>query len=347
MESSSAGAGAASSAAAPRSMEGMLRDVEAPMRGGDLVILYMSHDNVDHLYLTPDNFSIYNSKFGDFHHADFVGKPFGSKIEARSRSCGDGDGRRGYLIALAPTPELWAMALPHRTQIVQPLDAAVVCLHLELKPGKVVVESGTGSGAMTSCLARAVAPTGRVRTIEFNATRAAKAQVEFPRNGLHPPLVECAHGDVCEAGFGDLDGEADAAFLDVPEPWRAVDHVLRACRPGAKLCSYSPCVEQVARTCAALRAAGCDRIRTLEVREKEFAVKPAALGRLLPRRAEADDDDRTEPDAKRPRVGGDDGSDAAPYPLPAYLAKPLPEMRGHTAFLTFCSLPPPEPPSRP
>ena len=75
-------------------------------------------------------------------------------------------------------------------------------------------------------------------------------------------------------------------------------------------------------------------------------MKPVALGRLLPRRPAADDDDRTEPDAKRPRVGADDGSDAAPYPLPAYLAKPLPEMRGHTAFLTFCSLPPPEPPSR-
>ena len=77
-------------AAPPPAGEGMLRDVAAPMRQGDLVILYLSHDNVDHLYLTPDNFSIYNSKFGDFHHADFVGKPFGSKIEARSRSCGDG-----------------------------------------------------------------------------------------------------------------------------------------------------------------------------------------------------------------------------------------------------------------
>ncbi|KAH8094427.1 tRNA methyltransferase [Aureococcus anophagefferens] len=183
----------------PPAGEGMLRDVAAPMRQGDLVILYLGHDNVDHLYLTPDNFSIYNSKFGDFHHVDFVGKPFGSR--------------------------LWAMALPHRTQIVQPLDAAVVCAHLDLRDGKVVLESGTGSGAMTSCLA---------------------AAVEFPRNGLPASLVTCEHRDVCADGFGD--GGADAVFLDLPEPWLAVGHAARACRPGGRLASYSPCVEQVART---------------------------------------------------------------------------------------------------
>ena len=128
---------AAVDAATPPAGEGMLRDVAAPMRQGDLVILYLSHDNVDHLYLTPDNFSIYNSKFGDFHHVDFVGKPFGSRVYARSGGGGrgGGDDKKGWIVALAPTPELWAMALPHRTQIVQPLDAAVVCAHLDLRDG--------------------------------------------------------------------------------------------------------------------------------------------------------------------------------------------------------------------
>ena len=311
----------------PPAGEGMLRDVAAPMRQGDLVILYLSHDNVDHLYLTPDNFSIYNSKFGDFHHVDFVGKPFGSRVYARSGGGGrgGGDDKKGWIVALAPTPELWAMALPHRTQIVQPLDAAVVCAHLDLRDGKVVLESGTGSGAMTSCLARCVAPTGRVLSFEFNGTRAAKAAVEFPRNGLPASLVTCEHRDVCADGFGDA-ADADAVFLDLPEPWLAVGHAARACRPGGRLASYSPCVEQVARTCAALREIGCDRVRTVEVREKEFDVRPNALRSLEPRAPDG------EPDAKRRRAEAD-------APLPGFLAKPLPDMRGHTAFLTFCTLP--------
>lgn len=60
-----------------------------------------------------------------------------------------------------------------------------------------------------------------------------------------------AHRDVCAAradggGFGEnLDGKADAVFLDLPEPWLAVGHTKLALKPGKKVCSYSPCIEQV------------------------------------------------------------------------------------------------------
>lgn len=77
--------------------------------------------------------------------------------------------------------------------------------------------------------------------------------------------------DASVGGFtGVGDGEADAVFLDVPEPWLALHHVKRVLRPGRTLCCYSPCIEQVMKTCEKMRELGFHTLRTIEARQRPF-----------------------------------------------------------------------------
>jgi tRNA A58 N-methylase Trm61 len=48
-------------------------------------------------------------------------------------------------------------------------------------------------------------------------------------------------------------------FLDLPEPWLAIPHAAAALKPNKSVCCYSPCMEQVQRTIAALQAEGFHR----------------------------------------------------------------------------------------
>ena len=154
--------------------------------------------------------------------------------------------------------------LPHRTQILYHPDISVVLAGLELKPGCVVIESGTGSGSLTTALARCVAPHGRVRTFEFNAERVRRATEEFRNNGLEP-VVHVTHRDVEADGFGaEMEGRADGVFLDLPSPWRAAEAAAAALRPGGCVCNFSPCVEQVGRAAEALARAGVAELTTVE-----------------------------------------------------------------------------------
>ena len=71
------------------------------IRNGDVVITYERHDSIDYINLKINETT--QNKFGLFHHDDFIGKPFGSKIFSRSSN--------RWIYALEPTPDLWTEAL--------------------------------------------------------------------------------------------------------------------------------------------------------------------------------------------------------------------------------------------
>src|SRR6266705_2187497 len=157
-------------------------------------------------------------------------------------------GGRSFLV-LTPSIRDVVASMRRQAQIIGLKDAATLVWNCDLKAGDFVVEAGAGSGALTLVLAQAVGPGGRVVTYD-----------------MRPDFLDRARENVAAAGLGERvefklgDGRAaipetraDAFVVDIPDPWEVVGTAAKSLRPCGHFASYSPNVEQVSRTVAALR----------------------------------------------------------------------------------------------
>lgn len=241
---------------------------------GDLVVIQESFDKLDFVYVTPGQ--IFHNRNGDFPHTSFLNLPFGSMVRSSNNR------GYGFLYLLKPTPELWVRSLNHRTQVIHELDSSMIVHQLHLKPNMVVIESGTGSTALSHALLRTLAPHGHLHTLEFNATRASAARKELEQNGIPSHLVTVYHTDACQSSAWTAlpsSGQdcADAIVLDLPEPWRAIPYAALALKLGARIATYSPCIEQTQQTVETLQTYGFHSIRTMEYRLREHYVDTIEL----------------------------------------------------------------------
>ncbi len=179
-------------------------------------------------------------------------------------------GGKAFLV-LIPSIRDKVESARRRAQIIGPKDIPLLIWNCDVKAGDLVVEVGAGSGALTLALAHAVGPTGRVVTYD-----------------IRQEFLELARGNAAEAGFGTRvefklqdarsgvsERDVDALFLDIPDPWEAVTNAAEALRPSGHFASYSPNVEQVSRTVAALRNRTFVEIRTVEIIEREIEAGEA------------------------------------------------------------------------
>ncbi|CAL8298220.1 unnamed protein product [Arctogadus glacialis] len=196
---------------------------------GDVAIVYLGHESMMAVKVQRNGQT--QTRYGAIRHSsDLIGKRYGSKV-----TCSKG----GWVLVLHPTPELWTVNLPHRTQILYTTDIATITMMLELKPGAVVCESGTGSGSLSHAILRTIAPTGHLHTVEFHKQRALEVEQEFREHRV-AHLVSVRNQDVCLDGFG-VAGVADAVFLDIPNPWEAVGHAHSAMKRHVKA-FLEPCL---------------------------------------------------------------------------------------------------------
>ncbi|KAJ2790999.1 tRNA (adenine-N(1)-)-methyltransferase catalytic subunit trm61, partial [Coemansia linderi] len=115
----------------------MFHQYKTLIEDGDLVVVYLNPGSM--LTTTVKAGDMLNNKYGNFRHDDMIGLKYGSMVKSRVGT--------GFVYLLHPTPALWTQVVPHRTQILYLPDISFISMYLDLKPGKVVLESGTGSGS--------------------------------------------------------------------------------------------------------------------------------------------------------------------------------------------------------
>jgi len=178
---------------------------------------------------------------GAVRHADVIGRPDGSLIRSSQ-------GRD--FAAVRPRLLDAIFEMPRRSGIVYPKDAAHLLLWADIGPGMRVLESGTGSGALTLVLLRAVGERGQVIGYEQRAdfVQLTLSNVQTFATASNLLLRE---RDVYE---GLIDGDLDRVVLDLPEPWRLLPHLPGKLRPGGWVVAYNPSVIQVQQFSDAVRA---------------------------------------------------------------------------------------------
>ena len=114
--------------------------------------------------------------------------------------------------------------------------------------------------------------TGHLFTYDYSSDRVEAASNDFDRHILGN--VTCVHRNVLSDGFlHSLHPEVDAVFLDLPEPWTAINHVTKVLKADSgRVACFCPCVERVEKTCSQLRL---NKFHHIEV--KEFVLRPHVL----------------------------------------------------------------------
>jgi tRNA (adenine57-N1/adenine58-N1)-methyltransferase len=182
---------------------------------------------------------------------ELIGKEFGATVKS---SLGI------EFTALKPSLTDYIMKSSRQTQITYPKDAALIVMFSGIGPGSRVVESGTGTGALTMALAHYVKPKGRVYSYELREEFQKNAEKNLKRANLLD-FVELKSGDVT-AGIEERD--VDAVILDLAVPWLVVPHAYEALKPSGTIVSFSPTIDQVVKTTEALKENNFVFIETVE-----------------------------------------------------------------------------------
>lgn len=240
----------------------VVTDSSALAHDGDLAQLVgLRHK---HFILTLQAGAKFESHRGILQHDDLIGKPWGTQVFSHIGS---------PFFLLQPSLADLITELPRTTQILYPKDIGFILVTIGIGPGQTVMEAGTGSGSMTTALAYAVGPAGRVISYEVKPDVQNLARKNLTRFGLES-RVDFKLRDI---GQGVDETDVDSFFLDVPNPYDYMEQVRAALKPGGYLCCLIPTFNQVEKTLHALRQARFAFVEVCELLLRYYKAEPARI----------------------------------------------------------------------
>ena len=234
----------------------------AMARAGDIVQL-VGRDNKNFIIRLAPGQRLETHR-GIFKHDELIGQELGGEVLSHL-------GHAFFMIQ--PSTDDIIRDLKRSSQIIYPKDSGFILMKLSVQSGQTVLEAGTGSGGMTTVLARSVGPTGHVVSYDIREDMQRRAQRNLEWLGL-TDRVTLKLRDIAE-GFDETD--ADAFFLDVPNPWDYTGQVRRALKGGGFFGSILPTTNQVSTLLSAMQRDGYEFIEVCELLLRYYKTVPERL----------------------------------------------------------------------
>jgi tRNA (adenine57-N1/adenine58-N1)-methyltransferase len=226
------------------------------LHAGERIMLIDSKERRYLVTLVPGQ--EFHTHAGIVNHDRVIGALEGSRIEAST-------GRS--FIAVRPRLCDVVVKMPRGAQVIYPKDLGAILLEADIAPGVRVLEAGVGSGALSMTLLRAGASVVGYELREDFAEIAKEnvAQMLGPAVDYRIEIRDVTHG-IDER-------DLDRIVLDMPDPWKVVEHAARAMRPGGLLLAYLPGINQTAQLRAALDASAFAMAETMEVLRRTWHIE--------------------------------------------------------------------------
>ncbi|XP_033369149.1 tRNA (adenine(58)-N(1))-methyltransferase, mitochondrial isoform X3 [Parus major] len=252
-----------------------------PFRAGELALAVVrrKHNTTLKVLCRLAAEAVLSSPGGVLPHRDIIGQLPGQVLLASG-------GAR--LLLRRPSLDEYVLLMPRGPTIAYPKDISALLMMMDIHPGDTVLESGSGSGAMSLFLSRAVGPKGRVLSYEIRDDHHSLAKKNYRRwrsaweighVDEWPDNVEFILKDISTAAADMKSVTLDAVVLDMLDPQCALPVVHPSLKQGGVCAVYLANITQVIELLDKIRSCKlpflCERI--IEVTHRSWSVLPAKL----------------------------------------------------------------------
>lgn len=247
-----------------------------------------------------------------------------------------------------PTLEEFTLFMKRGPAITYPKDACTMLMMMDVNEGDHVLESGSGSGAMSLFLSRAVGSSGSVLSVEVRADHHRRAELNYEqwrsswklrRGNEWPDNVRFHLGDLINAGPLLAGRSFNSVALDMINPHLVLPTIVPHLHTGGVCAIYQANITQIIELMEGLRCFAlplvCERV--IEVQYRDWLLAPALRkdGSFNRQRKPPDEEAAESENAAANDEWKEDHGSPAHFPFGSvpYIARPHPEQNGHTAFL--------------